>query len=479
MQVVLPNNFTPRSYQAAVMKYFDEGGKRAFCAWHRRAGKDLGAIHQTGKSMHVRKGTYWHFFPTRAQAKRSIWEGMTKSGERILEQCFPGFINPKRPGSIVARKNESEMSIELKCGSSWRLMGTDKTEFVGAGPQGVVFSEFARSHPKAWDFVRPMLRESGGWAWFITTPRGRNHAKKLFDLASKAGSGWFCDTKTVHDTNLMYASNKSDRELDAEEMMQEEREEGMAEELISQEYLVDWSAANIGSVYGKLLNAVEADGRIELDFEHPNDGVHTSWDLGISDSTAIWFWRLSGDAVEFVDFYENHGQPAAHYFGVLREKGYDYVTHWLPHDARARTLVTGTSFHEEAAKELNAEKGTGAVAIGPQLSLEDGIGAARWLLQRPATRFHKRCADGVEALRGYEYEYDEERKVFSKKPLHNWCSHPADGFRYGAIVRKIALSMRADPPPPPHKPNVRPLNKSMTLDELFEANQAAGGRERV
>lgn len=477
MQVVLPNNFTPRAYQRAVMKYFDEGGRRAFCAWHRRAGKDLGAIHETVKLAHVVKGTYWHFFPTRAQAKRSIWDGMTKTGERVLEQCFPGFLDPKRRGSIVRKVNQSEMSIELKCGSMWRLMGTDKSEFVGAGPKGVVFSEFAQSNPRAWDLVRPMLRESGGWAWFITTPRGRNHAFRLFKTASRPGSGWFCDERTVHDTNLRYASNKGDHELDAEGMMQEEREEGMEEEMIKQEYLVDWTAANLGAIYDKFLTALEKRGGLDVDFAHPDDGVHTSWDLGVSDSTSIWFWRLRGDGVEFIDFYENHGQAAEHYFGVIREKGYAYETHWLPHDARARTLVTGTSFHEVAVAEL-AQKGTGAVAIGPELSLRDGLGAGRWLLQRPDTRFHKRCEKGVDALRAYEYEYDEEKKTFSTKPLHNWASHPSDAFRYGAIVRKIALSMQPDPPEEPKKPDVRPLSHSMTLDELWEANRPRG-RERV
>lgn len=477
MQVVLPNNFTPREYQRRVMKYFDEGGKRAFCNWHRRAGKDLNTIHETVKLAHVVKGTYWHFFPTRAQAKRSIWDGMTKTGERILEQCFPGFLNPKRPGSVVAKVNQSEMSIELKCGSMWRLMGTDKSEFVGAGPKGVVFSEFAQSNPRAWDLVRPMLRESGGWAWFITTPRGRNHAHKLFKMASRPGSGWFCDEKTVYDTKLKYASNKGDLELDADAMMQEEREEGMEEEMIKQEYLVDWTAANLGAIYDKFLTALEQRQALDIEFAHPNDGVHTSWDLGVSDSTSIWFWRLRGDAVEFIDFYESHGQAAEHYFEVIRQKGYAYETHWLPHDARARTLVTGTSFHEEAVKEL-AQKGTGAVAIGPELSLRDGIGAGRWLLQRPDTRFHKRCEDGVNALRAYEYEYDEDTKTFSTKPLHNWASHPSDAFRYGAIVRKIALSMKPDPPTPPPKPDVRPISNSMTLDELWEANRPRG-RERV
>lgn len=476
MEVVLPNNFTPREYQRRAMKYFDEGGKRAFTVWHRRAGKDLGAAHQTCKSAHREVGPYWHFFPTFEQARRSIWEGFTKDGERILEQVFPGFLDPRREGSIVARRNDQQMFIELKCRSIWRLMGTDRTESVGAGPKGVVFSEFALCRPSAWDFVRPMLRESGGWAWFITTPRGRNHAHKLFKAATPE-SGWYRDIQTVRDTGLMYASNRGDRQLTAEQMMQEERDEGMQEELIRQEYLCDFAAALLGSVFGSLLEVLDNNGRTDADFPHPSDGIHTTWDLGISDSTAIWFWRLSGNGVEVVDFYEAHGKALSHYVEVLKDKAFRYETHWLPHDARARTLVTGTSVLEELNEAIAAAE-LGHVRIGPNLSPEDGIQAARWLLQQPETRFHRRCGEGVEALRAYHYAYDEDAKVFSKRPQHDWSSHAADAWRYCGVVRKIALSMRADPPAAPPKPDVRPISNSTSLDELWEANRPRG-RERV
>lgn len=472
MEVVLPNNFVPRPYQARAMRYFDEGGKRAITVWHRRAGKDLAAGHQECKSAHRVKGQYWHFFPTFEQGRRAIWDGFVKGGERIIEQIFPGALDPKRPGSIVARRNDQSMFLELKCGSVWRIMGTDRVESVGAGPQGVVFSEFALCRPRAWDFVRPMLRESGGWAWFQTTPRGRNHAHRLYKDATPE-TGWYRDLQTVRDTGLTYASNRGDRQLTAEEMMQEERNEGMQEELIRQEYLCDFAAALLGSVYGSLIEQLDGDARTDVEFEHPNDGVHTSWDLGISDSTAIWFWRLRGTGAEVIDFYENHGQPISHYADVVEERGYAYAQHWLPHDARARTLVTGTSVLEELVKLLGTN-----VQVGPALSLADGIQAGRWLLQQKDTRFHARCADGVEALRAYEYAYDEDAKTFSKKPLHNWASHPADAFRGGAIVRKIALSMAPPPPPGPPKPIARPIDKSFTLDELHEANRPTG-RERV
>lgn len=467
MQVTLPHRFTPRDYQAEAMRYFDGGGRRAITVWHRRAGKDLTAQHQTCKMAHVTKGAYWHFFPTLTQGRRALWEGFTRSGDRIMEQVFPGFLDPERPGSIVARKNDQQMFLELKCGSVWRLMGTDHIESVGAGPKGVVFSEFALCKPSSWDFVRPMLRESGGWAWFITTPRGRNHAKKLFDAAGES-SGWYRDVKTVRDTGLTYASNRGDVMLTAEQMMDEERAEGMAEELIRQEYLCDWSAALLGSVWGPQLEALDAEGRTEEAFEHPNDGVHTTWDLGISDATAIWFWRLRGSGVEVIDYLEANGKPLSYFADEIRQRGYRYAGHWLPHDARARTLVAGESVHEVLVRELGADA---PVRIGPALSLLDGIQAARWLLLQPETRFHPRCEVGLEALRNYHYAFNEDRKAFDKKPEHDWSSHGADAFRGAAIVRRIALASQPKPPEAPRKPDIRPIHKAFTLDELWESHQ--------
>lgn len=471
MQVTLPNGFTPRPYQARAMRYFDNGGRRAITIWHRRAGKDLTALHQTCKAAHEVKGQYWHFFPSFAQGRRSIWEGFTKDGRRIMELVFPGFLDPSRAGSIVERKNDSQMMLELKCGSVWRLMGSDRTEAVGAGPQGVVFSEFALCRPGAWDFVRPMLRESGGWAWFISTPRGRNHCKKLFDAATP-DTGWFRDVQTVHDTKLTYSSNRSDAQLTADEMIEEERAEGMAPEMIRQEYGCDFSAANVGSIYGDLMEKLGV--RSEATFEHPLDGVFTTWDLGLSDSTAIWFWRLRSTGAEFVDFYENHGKPFSHYVDEVKAKPYAYVTHWLPHDARARTLVTGTSVMETALEVFGSDK----VQITPQLSLADGLQAGRWLLQQSDTRFHTRCGEGVEALRQYHYAYDEDRKTFSRKPEHNWASHPADGYRYAGVVVKVSLLLMP-PPPPKAPPPPKPLQET-TMDEAWAWSDAGRSRrERI
>ena len=457
----IPNGFSPRRYQRRFMAYMDGGGRRAVWIVHRRGGKDLTSRHQTCKLMHMRRGQYWHIFPTAEQGRKAIWDGFTKDGQRIMEQVFPAAIR-KTPRAFLPN---AEMVVELKCGSIWRLMGSDKMEVVGAGPVGVTFSEFALSKPKTWDLVRPMLRENEGWAVFISTPRGKNHCHKLFKMA-QGNPDWFCELLTLRDTNA----------YDPEATMAEERAEGMPEALIQQEYMCDWDAALVGSVWGDLLSELEKRGGIG-DFAHGFDGVFTSWDLGLSDATAIWWWRPKPDGVEVLDYYEATGKPLSHFLDVVEAKPYDYAKHWLPHDARAKTLATASSILDTFLERY----GAGKVAVTPSLSLADGIQAARWLLQQPGTRFTQACEDeGLPALRAYHYAYNEDSKAFSRKPLHDWSSHGSDAFRYLAIVAKVSERLTRPPPEVEARPIARSLSESFTLDELFEANEGGGtGRTRV
>ena len=216
----------------------------------------------------------------------------------------------------------------------------------------------------------------------------------------------------------------------------------------------------IGAVYGDLLTKLQQRGNL-AEFEHPTDGILTSWDLGVSDSTAIWFWRVGPKGIDFIDHYEAHGQPLSHFFDVVDQKKYTYVRHCLPHDARARSLQTGVSTLDQFTKRYPAK-----VAITPQLSVADGIAAARWLLEQD-TRFHPRCEDGVKCLRAYRYEFDEVKQVFSKNPVHDFSSHTADSLRYAAlVVQKAQLVQRrkderANPPPP------KPIEvKPITMDPV-------------
>jgi phage terminase large subunit len=449
--VRLPNDFTPRPYQRRYMAHFDNGGKRAIWVVHRRGGKDLTAMHQTVKEMHRRRGAYWHVYPTFSQARKAIWEGFTNDGKRIIDQVFPP--------ELVKRKNEHEMFVELRCGSLWRLLG-DKIEVVGAGPVGVVFSEYAVAKPKAADLISPMLMENNGWESYITTPRGRNHAFKLYN-AAKDDPRWFCEVQTLYDT----------RAYEPEATLAAERARGRPEALIRQEYLCDWTAANVGSVWGDLVESLERSEAISA-FEHGGNEVFTSWDLGHTDATAIWFWRLHGGSVEVIDHYEAHGKPMSHYFDVVDARPYSYLKHWLPHDARAKTLQTGSSILEQSLQHWPKQ-----VGVVPNLSLADGIQAGRWLLQQ-GIRIHSRCEAGIEALRQYHYEYDEDTKAFGLKPEHDWSSHTADAFRYLAVIAKYAgVISRKEAPKAPLK--VPPLSEAITVDRLFEKEEVLARRKRI
>jgi hypothetical protein len=236
--------------------------------------------------------------------------------------------------------------------------------------------------------------------------------------------------------------------------------------------------ADKGSIYGELVAKLEARGGI-CEFDHPNDGVFVNFDLGVSDATAMWWWRLgpSGN-VDILDWYEASGEGASHYFEVLEgktPKGCDrprrYVINkiWLPHDARQRTFQTGVTTLDQFIKHFGADK----VAIGPEVSIEAGIAAGRWLLEQ-AIRIHTRCMEGVRRLRAYRFAYDEERKVFSKKPLHDWTSHTADDWRYVSLVVH-ATEMLMRPPPEPERVTKPP---AMTIEGIFESHYQQARRRR-
>jgi phage terminase large subunit len=426
VRVPIPHDFEPRGYQLPPFQHMTGGGsdgrgKRAVCVWHRRSGKDLTWLHIMVVLMLRRVGMYWHTFPTFEQGRKAIWEGFRSDGKRIIDNVFPP--------EMVRRRNEQQMMVELVNGSIYRMIGTDKIETVGAGPVGVLHSEYSIAKPKARDLIAPMLRENNGWEACIYTPRGNNHGKKLYDVALRESKDhperWFCDLKTLHDT----------RAYDPERTIAEERAEGKPEALIRQEYLCDWTAANVGAVWGDLIEGLEKAGAV-CEFEPESKRVFTTWDLGGSgargDATCFWIWEPSENGADVLDYYENTGKTLSHYWDEVDRRckgiGVRPVKHWLPHDARAHHL-TGVSVLEECIEHWGGEN----VAIYPEGSLLDGIQAARALLQRKV-RFHPRCREGVEALKAYHYEWDDDLKVLSNKPVHDWSSHPADGFRGLALV---------------------------------------------
>jgi hypothetical protein len=272
------------------------------------------------------------------------------------------------------------------------------------------------------------LEENGGWAIFNGTPRGPNHAKGLFEYA-KANPDWFCERLTADDTNVFNARQLERIQQESVGLYGEDH--GRA--IFDQEYMCSFEAAVLGTYYGGEMATAERDGRIR---DVPYDKaarVITAWDLGIGDSTAIWFAQIVGKEVHLIDYYEASGQGLDHYVKVLTDRGYFYDYHVLPHDVRARELTIGKS-RLDYLENLGLRRGfLGGIEIAPPQRDEEGIAAARMLLPRcwfDATK----CVKGVEALKLYRTEWDDNKRVFRRKALHDWTSHAADAFAYLSMV---------------------------------------------
>src|SRR5262245_57739194 len=258
-QITLPNDWIPRHYQLPVLQYLDGGGKRAVSVWARRHGKDSTAINYTAKAAFTRVGTYWHVYPTLRQARKAIWDGIDRQGRRIIHQAFPGADDPDAGTGVVKRVREDDMKIELiappgkTAGSIWQLVGADNYDaLVGSNPIGVVLSEWSLMDPKTWDFIRPILRENGGWAWFIYTPRGKNHGWDILQTALKSPDRWFSEIIDIAQAGI----------LDPEQVLAEERADGMPEELIQQEYFCSFDIGVLGSVFGQQIQQARDANRI-------------------------------------------------------------------------------------------------------------------------------------------------------------------------------------------------------------------------
>ena len=417
--VTLPNAWTPCRHQRALWEYLEGGGRRAVAVWHRRAGKDSTALNWTAVAAHRRIGTYWHMLPTATQGRMVVWEGRDGQGRRLIDQAFP-------PELRSATRN-TRMTMELKCGSVWQVVGSDNYDrLVGANPVGVVFSEWSLTDPRAWDYVRPILAQNGGWAVFIYTPRGKNHGFELYDMA-RHHDDWFAELLGVGHTGFI-----------SSDTIVAERSSGMSEALIQQEYYCSFEAASDGSYYGKLLEQAEQAGRVTRVPWQPEVAVDTWWDLGIGDSTAIWFVQRAGLEQHLIDYYECSGEGLAHYAKVLQDRGYVYGTHWAPHDIEARELGTGKS-------RLEVAKGLGlAFRVAPRLSVEDGIEAVRNLLPR-AWFDAEKCRQGLRALKSYHRDFNERRQAYLPHPAHDWSSHCADAMRTGAVTLKDARAIENSP----------------------------------
>jgi hypothetical protein len=369
-----------------------------------------------------RVGNYWYLLPQQEHARKAIWRAVDPhKGKRRIDLAFPPAMR--------SRVLENEMVIELNNGSTIQILGSDNyNALVGSPPVGIVLSEWALSDPQAWSYLAPALEENGGWSVFNGTPRGANHAKTLFDYA-KTNPSWFCEKLTADQTGV-FNREQLDR-VEAESIAMYGLDHGRA--IFRQEYFCDFEAAVLGTYYGHEMAAAEREGRICNVPVDPSVRVTTAWDLGIGDSTAIWFLRRVGKEIHVIDYYEASGQALSHYVQVLQKRGYFYERHILPHDVRARELSVGKS-RLQVLESLGLRSGhDGRIDIAPRQQNEEGINAVRMLLPRCWFDARK-CKKGIEALKLYRTEWDDDKRIFKPRPLHDWTSHAADAFAYGAMM---------------------------------------------
>lgn len=454
-EITIPNGFIPRPYQARAMAAYDVGIKRGVYVWARRSGKDVTFMHQICKMAHQRIGTYFHMLPTFTQAKRNVWDAIDDQERRIIDHVFPKAL---RAGKNFGA-NETDLKISLRCGSVYQLIGADSfNSVVGSNPVGLVMSEYALIDPRAWMFFRPILVQNKGWAAFIGTPRGYNHFHEQLQIA-KREDDW--DWSHI---DAIEAGTMTQEEIDREVRT------GMPEEMARQEYLVDFSAANVGSIVGQRIEVAEKQGRISDDvvFDENAGGIVVSCDIGYRDTAAFWFWQAIPGGFQLLAYDEDNGLDAGDWIERLKLQPLPISKVMLPHDAKAKTM---TSKHSVLEQFLQAGF---RCAIVPQTRIVDRVNAARSVVNK--CRFAKTaCAKGLQMLRDWGFKYDEERKDFSREPEHNYASHGGDAFSYGcqSVEEFLATPSAQDR----YRDIGHPAAYAFSLDQLHsDREQGSNGR---
>lgn len=399
MAEVIEIPYKPREQQLAIHDLMDDKRFGVVVA-HRRMGKTVSAINHIIKDAILNQKEaprYAYIAPTYGQAKRVAWDYLVK------------YADP-----LGGSSNISELRVDF-WGRRIQLYGSDNPEALrGQYFDGVILDEIGDQNPKIWtDIVRPALADRKGWCLFIGTPKGHNHFKELRDRAEKE-EGWgllefkASETGVVDETELKAARNE------------------MGEDKFRQEFECSFDAAVEGSYYGQILNELEDKKHMQEIPREELSRTFTAWDLGMGDSTSIWVAQLVGSEVRLLDYYENHGVGLDHYVKWIRDNDYIKAEHILPHDVRVRELGSGKS-RLEMLEEAGLE-----IKIAPRMGLDDGIQAVRRLLPRCWFNVPK-VQIGLNCLRNYRRDYDEKRKIFYERPLHDWSSHGSDSFRYLAL----------------------------------------------
>ena len=394
--IIIP--YEPRDQQLAL---HDIQKRWLLTICHRRFGKTVYAVNKLIKANFtcpLDRPRHAYIAPYLKQAKQIAWDYL-----KLYSRPIPGI-----------EINEAELRIDYPNGGRIRLYGADNPDSLrGIYLDGVVYDEYAQIPPKLHsEVIRPALSDRKGWGEFMGTPKGRNHFHDLYE-SIKDNDTWAVTVYKASETGL----------VDAEEL--ESARDIMTDDEYNQEYECSFTAAVQGAYFTTELNKIRANGQIcRIPVE--NVEVNTFWDLGRNDTTVIWFHQRIGKENRFIDFFEANGEGLEFYARILKDKGYLYGTHYLPHDVNVTDLSRGDN---KSRKQILESLGVTPINAVPRVSdVNKGIEQTRQMI--PTCWFdEEKCKEGLKALEGYCKVYDERNQVFRNNPLHNWCSNPADAFR--------------------------------------------------
>ena len=391
--------YKPRPLQKAIHKSLQRWN---VLVCHRRFGKSVMSVNQlihSALSFKGKNGRFAYLAPTYTQGKTIAWDYLKE-----FSQPVPG-----------TKANESELRVDFPNGSRVRIFGCDRPDALrGIYLDGVVLDEYAQMPANLFgEVVRPSLSDRKGYAIWIGTPQGKN---AFYDLYRQADgrSEWFTAMYKASDTGIL----DKDELKDAQSIMTSDEYE--------QEYECSWQASIKGAYYAKWMNEADKEGRITSVPYDPALAVHTAWDLGVGDATAIWFFQAYGSELRIIDYYEASGEGLPYYAKILQERGYVYGDHYAPHDIAVRELGSGRS-----RKEIALNLGIRFQVVAKQ-SIDDGIEAVRSVLPRCYFDSEK-ARQGIDSLIHYHKEFDQKRGEFKNRPYHDWSSHASDAFRYLAV----------------------------------------------
>lgn len=370
---------------------------------HRRAGKTFCSIQDLlmRSLANPRRNPpprYGYIAPTREQAKDIAWGYL-----RRFTASIPG-----------TKANEAELSITLPTGANIRLYSGDSFERMrGLYFDGVVIDEPADIDPRAWDeVVRPCLSDYTGWATFIGTSKGRNHFFRRYQKAA-SDPEWFALMVKASESGIIPADELAALKAD------------VTPEAYAQEYECDFSVGIPGAVYAKRIEQARSEGRIA---QFPVDGhtpVDTFWDLGAPASTVVWYAQCVGREIRVIDCDRAFHGTLIERVAFMKQKGYHYGKHYLPHDC-AQTDRTGSTFLGEIAK---AGFPSASLVTVPRTS-DVWLGINHLLEMFPTLVFRSpSCEDGLDALACYRTKLEGEGINSVAAPVHDWSSHTADSLR--------------------------------------------------